>query len=314
MAVNSLNLLTVLRPWRSAGISHLLADGHADCAPDDAVQDDTIVNALPAQADFAQSAPPPPVPAYPARSRATAGTEGHDTPPAQNHSQDTTAPRSTGRPDSGLPHPAPKARAAVAPSAAAPVFSPAPSPDMWPEPWRQLLLKAKPAPLLWSYAELAVDLLEPTGESRARSGILRALINDLNLPKGTSTFWPLLAPSGIAPGLDAGLSGLTAPVRAASPAHATVAASGHCADMPFLCSPFFTAGLTMLAPRIIVVFGARSASSLPAPGFFTQEIVSGRAVVYLPSFTHLAESQSAQNRAAVFLRSMVMQFSILIHT
>lgn len=265
MAVNSLNLLATLRPWRSAGIGHLLAS--EDAVPLGEDRTEQFIPAPFAEYSPAADAPAPslsPPPSAPPRVARSAGQASPSSPP-KLHSQ------------SGTPQPASKAAIGqrVLP------------PKDWPEPWRQLIQKVRPAPLLWSYAELAGDLLAPVEDSKARSSLLRALINDLLLPKGTSTFWPLCATPEDAP--EAELSG----------------------KAPFLCSPFFSAGLALLNPKIIIIFGAEGGDSMPAPAPYTQGIVSGRAFVYLPPLAALSALPAQQHRAAAFLRSMVNQYSLL---
>ena len=57
----------------------------------------------------------------------------------------------------------------------------------WPALWQQAFAKAKPAPILWSYATLGEDL---GGKANpARGTCLRGIIGSLQLPKGTSSFW-----------------------------------------------------------------------------------------------------------------------------
>ena len=406
MAVNPLNLLTALRPWRSAGVSHFLADGPVDArreggAPDapepnapeqdgpkqdapgrdtrgrdaygrDAYGPDAFGSGASGPNIPAPNTPSPNVPgphvSGPAQSAPEASEQGplgreraearfdqsgpgrggaavHDSAPAQapaqsdrrNSPASTAAARVATHPDARHSHAAParqnRGTAARSSSAHGGAHSAAPvSSDAWPAPWRELLNKVSPAPLLWAYAELARDLLAPTDESRVRSTLLRSLISELNLPKGTSTFWPLLADSAepaeyAKPGAgDAAALNCDAPVGASAEGPGTSGflvasgipvahgSAGYCADMPFRCSPFFVSGLSVLTPKIVVLFGAEGAGASPAPAFFTQGIVGGRAFVYLPPLADLAGTGSAQNRACVFLRSMLMQFPILTHS
>lgn len=158
-------------------------------------------------------------------------------------------------------------------------------PETWPELWQRLFQKASPAPLLWSYRELASDLLHPDQSSSARSAVLRALIKALALPAGTSTFWPLQ--------LDA----------------SELPPSEQAQGLPFCCSNFFLSGLSRLQPKIVIIFGDQESDSGPPP--YTSDILGGRAYVYLPPLAQFSQSQEAMGKAVNVLRSMVMQFSIL---
>ena len=71
------------------------------------------------------------------------------------------------------------------------VLDPARAND-WPAPWDVYWSKAKPAPLVFTYAELGEDLGENPSPDRRR--LLGALIGKLAWPKGTITFWPTRTP------------------------------------------------------------------------------------------------------------------------
>jgi len=61
-----------------------------------------------------------------------------------------------------------------------------------PPPWQRMLERIKPAPVIWTYAELGRDMLEQ-GHA-ARSNLLRRMLSELKLPLGSNTFLPLTLP------------------------------------------------------------------------------------------------------------------------
>lgn len=160
-----------------------------------------------------------------------------------------------------------------------------------PEEWRRLLARTQAAPLLWTYAELGSDLSSQSNDegSRMRSQTLRNLIGSLNLPKGSSCFWPITLRTDWAEILGQGQQ-----------------ASDTC---------FFRFGLTQIAPKSVVLFGHHSVAlsglvlALRLP--FTQQIVQGKLIVLLPSFADLQHSEPAQTKAAAYLRSAFSSFTTL---
>ena len=157
-----------LRPWRAAGLSHILLD-----VP--------VASLGPPVGAESMDAPLPP-PAKAARKEAAdalwaAPAPGAAAPGATSaaeaiHTASPLPARETGR-----------IRERDLPSA---------SPEDWPEPWRTAFTKARRAPLVWSYHELGLDLAG-TG-SPDRGNFFRKLIAELGLPGGTSTFWPTAVP------------------------------------------------------------------------------------------------------------------------
>ena len=272
MAVNPLSLLASLRPWRSAGITHLLA-GHDSSSLSAGAQAPDIASDISPDDPGAPDAPCPDN----LSSGATAGG-----PPLAGP-REAFAVSEAPRKEPLVAFPAGRADRSTN-TLANGIPSCEASAEPWPDPWPQLLQKTRPAPLLWTYAELATDLLAPDTASTARSAVLRVLIRELGLPKGSSAFWPLFA-SGDA---------------TKEPAGATV---------PFCCSCYFLAGLVRLTPKVVVVFGARAAGDAPAAAPYTQGIVGGRAFVYLPSLSDLDDG-AAQRRSGAFLRSILTQFPL----
>lgn len=151
--------------------------------------------------------------------------------------------------------------------------------DTWPEAWQALFARTKPAPVLWTYPELGLDL---SGQgSKLRSAHLRELIGQLQLPRGSSTFWPLCL---------------------AAEENATKTE----ADI-------FKGGLILLQPKVVVLIGPRSMPladlniDLHMP--FTQQIFQGMLFVLLPEFAAILESASLADKASVFLRSALARIS-----
>jgi len=157
-------------------------------------------------------------------------------------------------------------------------------PDDWPESWQALFARTKPAPILWAYPELGLDL---GGQGCAqRSACLRELIGKLQLPRGSSTFWPLC--------LDAEESGASAQAQTAA--------------------GIFKGGLFLLEPKVVVFIGPRSVVladlglDLHTP--FTQQITRGMLFVLLPEFSAMLENASLADKACVFLRSALAKISV----
>ena len=160
-----------------------------------------------------------------------------------------------------------------------------------PDPWLRLLQRTSPAPLLWTYAELGGDLQTPgqTPGSKERSEFLRALIGRLSLPKGSSAFWPIT----LAEEWDDCLA----------------------AGKPAPDAVHFRQGMTQLAPKALVIFGAHSCQlsgiglNLSVP--FTQSLSHGRLYLLLPAFDELVHSDALKERAAAYLRSACTNFPAL---
>ena len=280
MAVNPLSLAESLRPWRTAGITHFLRDvlGEADGAavyaerPESAASDMRLADAwMPgsgAQRDTAgrgsgtaRGPSERPAPVSGESGAAAAGGEsrglldsGHDS--GRNY-----------RPEAQSPPPG-KARR----SPAGPV-----DPGVWPESWQELLARTRSAPILWSYPELGLDLSgQGSGE---RSACLREIIGKLQLPKGTSTFWPMPAPGAGESGVYEGIAQIS----------------------------LFAEGVRLLEPSVVVLLGVRSVElsgldlALRTP--FTQEILRGMLFVLLPDFSALLGNGSLPDKSCVFLRT-----------
>jgi len=114
-------------------------------------------------------------------------------------------------------------QARTAAFAGSPPPAPVPAePAAWPSPWPRIFAKAPPRPrLVITYLELGLDL---TGQADARRGNLwRKLLADLGLAgQNAVAFWPVALPDSAEPSRD---------------------------------MDFFLAGLNLLAPEWLAVFG-----------------------------------------------------------
>ena len=244
----------MLRPWYAAGVLHLWPDpdapdlepeiaallqsgpqasSSADAAAAPSFAAPNLAGAAPASSGFAGSPQASSAPSARPTGVPPAG-EGRSTPSR------TTAARPA---DARASRPAPSAAAAKKPL---PALTPA----------RQALVdRTSPAPVLWTYPELGVDL-GGKGDPE-RSARLRGLIGALRLPKGTSCFWPLQLPE----------------------------------ESPEEAPGQFLAGLGRLRPRAVILLGDKSVPMCGAPITlttpFTQVIHAGRLFLLLPGMTQL---------------------------
>jgi hypothetical protein len=269
-----------LRPWRMAGISHFLAD------PDSPF----LLSARETAGDRPSPASVP--------GRSSAFTPGRS----------SIAGR---KPFGAAAQPAPAASLTVAPPfpASGPQQreksseSDRPAPLIpWPPLWQFVLDRTRPAPLVWTYAELGTDLTSQG--SRERSELLRSLINQLQLPKGSSAFWPVWLPSGTS---DVDLS-VPSEGRSATASVGNAEPDASPLDLfPLNGSHrFFQQGLRFLQARLVIFFGQRAfdlaALSAPLSMPFTQRIHGGILFVLLPDFAQLFASASQVDATRVFLR------------
>ncbi len=299
-----------LRPWRLAGVTHLLAEGGAPAAEEPArgraFRDDSLTEGSAAGLERAglsdasgDSAP---------RGEASGAFESHYKAPGASLPGRDAAPRpassaqtthgaeaeaaSTGRGTA----PRPEAIAQTAPRQA--TATPPADPLRWPEPWRSAFARTVPAPLLWTYPDLWSDL-SGKGDPR-RSSCLRAMIGGLGLPRGSSVFWPLCVE---------GQGGQeNQPVPQAPP---TEQREG---ELPEDRS-YFQAGLRLLAPKALILFGLasveRAALALPLRLPFTQHVADGRLHILLPEFAVFLDEAPLTERACSYLRSALAAFPIL---
>lgn len=153
-------------------------------------------------------------------------------------------------------------------------------PEEWPTRWRVVLPKRKGSLLLWSYAELGFDL--GGNISSERSSCLKEIIKHLNMPAGTSVFWPV----GVSDDTQSDISSLQA-----DPA-------------------IFQAGIEYLNPKAIILLGDNAFKMggfvLKAPAQpYSQHIVKGRMIICLPPFSQILQSRQNLDRAKAFMRTVV---------
>lgn len=176
--------------------------------------------------------------------------------------------------------------AAAAPGGAVPAFVssgdfPFP-PSEWPEPWRGWFAQTSSAPVLWTYHELGADLTG-IGRSRERSDFFRNLLAELGLPKGSSVFWPSAMP-----------------VSAEDPS-------------PVPHAPLFIAGLRLLMPRVVVVFGDAALEDMGFHGVvgqFGQVMVEGKLLVRLPGIEELLRGDAQRSSAVSLLRALFVGINL----
>lgn len=259
----------MLRPWRIAGITHFLGDVLGEYAE--------LADSAELAAPRTEEAPPLPSSCPPAQSRHASAapspapaTQPQQAPPAA--AQASNAPAHGARPPIPRPGEAQKPASAAAQAIQAAEYVSHPRP--WEEPWESLAGRFTPAPLLWTYSALGQDLLGDGDKSR--SACLRDIIGRLQLPKGSSTFWPLLVPNAPEPVKQPGTS-------------------------------YFREGLALLRPQAVVMIGADAPESSGLPIAlrtpFTQEIFQGRFYLLLPDFDILRSRQDMLDKACIFLRT-----------
>lgn len=157
---------------------------------------------------------------------------------------------------------------------------PVPADRPLPEAWAAVLRKVKPAPVVWTYAELGEDLLVQGSPERGKA--LRELIGSLALKGGTSTFLPARVPGGAADGSEA------------------------------WC---FQALLQRLGGRILVALGPEALALGPYASLglepFREKIVQGRMIFCLPAFSEILASPDRFEATRVFLRGAFSKINIL---
>lgn len=293
MAINPLSLAELLRPWRTAGITAILAEPRPEepLPADDQDQGghaasehifETVVDGSEYKAEADEKA---------SLSRAAGGDDLlGDIPTSASDSSPSlpVGPQNAVSRQSSL-----SGKTARGAEGQGQKGTKGATPLEWPEAWQVLLARTSPAPIVWTYAELGEDL-SGNGD-KDRSTYLRRLISSLQLPKGSSAFWPVRLAPFI--GEDAEAS------REAN--NATRSADE---------SEFFQAGLQRLSPRVVIMLGAPamelSGLNLPTSIPFTQQIHKGILYVLLPDFASLLGKGALQERAGVFLRAALSGLSL----
>jgi hypothetical protein len=146
--------------------------------------------------------------------------------------------------------------------------------DTLPEPWKKILARLAPAPLIWTYVELGWDLLVE-GDARRRE-LLRKLILGLRLRQGSSAFLPLKVPG-------------------ASPEEA----AGE--------KDVFSWFLERLGGKIVILLGKDTLEQSPYAGlgltYFRETLIRGRIILSLPGLNELSEDEAKLEATLAYLSS-----------
>lgn len=268
MALNPLSLAEMLRPWHAAGVTHLLV-----------TQEDLPDDAQTRQFDTLPSAETVPDHAHNFSDTIVTGSNRRN---VEGQPQVRSIPPSSQ--PSSLPQPAMPPKTPESPLV--PVSE-------WPEAWSALFARTRRSPLIWSYPELGDDLAGRG--SKERSQYLRSLIGSLNLPKGSSAFWPLSLSSSYAQ-LNPDDSLNTSDdysSKSASPSTGL----------------YFRSGLQLLKPRAVLFFGLSclelSGLTIPLQSSYTQALSQGVLYILLPDFEDLLQKQDSLETSRTFLRAML---------
>lgn len=164
------------------------------------------------------------------------------------------------------------------------------NPAQWPPLWRSFFAKVRPAPIVWTYHELGLDLAG--GGKTERGTLFRKLIADLRLPKGTSAFWPTASPA------------VPLDHAAAVPEDGGLEANG----------PLFWTGIALLKPKVVVVFGAKALldMGLEVETFplFQQRISEGKLLVHLPDMSLLLADETRLAPTLSLLRAVLQSCTV----
>ena len=258
MAVTPVSLGPSLRAWAQAGVTHILCDGLASDAERASMSRQGVMHTSPASPHSRE------------QEKKTDAGQARDRNGARSQSLDKPG--------------------VVSEKTSAPAFSPCTSvPDdraTWPEPWRGLIAKASPAPILWTYFELGTDLAG-IERSADRSAFFRNLLSELRLPRGSSAFWPCAMPEE-----EAGAG--------------RVQLAGN--------PPLFAAGVAHLSPRAVVVFGERALAAIGLTGqakYFRQIMVDGKLLLLLPEIEELLLNAGQRASSVSLLRAVFGSLALI---
>ncbi len=281
MAPATVTLCESLRPWRNAGLEFVF-DEHGLFA---AAQAEAAQESVPQQGHAQQYAQPqfhpqaqPQAQQQPQhQAQRSHAQPSHATAYAERQRAARTAPAASGAKGAGGQQTAAPQR----PSAAAGLaVHPTPQPpEEWPARWQAIWAKVRqPSPVVWTYWSLGDDL---SGRANAERGaLLRQIIGSLQLPAGSSSFWPVALPEEAQ---DAGSELIAAP-------------------------EIFLAGLRRVRPRYCITFGSKALKTFAPdarlmPYTFTQFL--GHRLIALPDIDNLLTSQGTVPAVIAFLRTAV---------
>ena len=279
LALNPLTLAEMLRPWRNAGVFYLLPTGNSaggDCQ--ECEEHSVLEQATPSQ------------PLGHAQTQAKVSSE-MPTFSAEVASSIVANNAQQVAKQAGLSSVITSASSSAAPATSRPasVASKLSSantsqPNAWPEAWQAAYAKAQASfkahaltpQILWNYADLVYDLY--LQGDKQRSDLLRSLIKHLDLPRGSSVFWP----SSI---LDSNLQ-------------------------KQVDSQIFYSGIAALNPKAILLLGASALEEAQLPlnlgHSYTNQIYQGRMYILLPEWQALLQASQFQ-MACTFLRTTAQQ-------
>lgn len=278
MAINVINIAESLRPWKNCGITHFLGEytvkedneAKRELLPDLLYEDES---AQTEQTAFSQRT---------SGNRKSNNQPVSSSPLSRNYSSTSSlnrTPNGTKEPESNGAH-----QVCL-------------SQEQWPAIWQSMFAKTRPASILWTYAELGQDLLG--SGSKARSLCLRDIIGKLQLPKGTSTFWPpTLNINENEPGFE----------HDPTP----------CKMYNSLEAHIFKQGLQELRPKVVVILGARTMElaelqlSLKMP--YTNEVRQGIMFVLLPDISTLLTNPGLVDKACVFLKNALHSIRVIFQS
>ncbi|SIN86837.1 hypothetical protein [Halodesulfovibrio marinisediminis] len=270
MAASTVVLSEQIRPWHNAGLRFLFDE------------DGSIAQAM-ADAQAVASAQPSAPVVEPASSTVAPGQSQAQQQYQQSVQQQTSqqpVQQVTQRPQASQQRPVPQGqRQAAVPPRVMPSLVIHPTnkpPEEWPQQWQAYWSKVHvPSPVVWTYWSLGDDLSGHADPKRRE--VLKKLIASLNLPRGTSSFWP-------------------------------VAASGESAGDLTAAPEIFLAGLRRLRPRYSVVFGSKALKSFMPdsklrPYLFTQFL--GHRLIALPDVDYLVKSPNMLAPVIAYLRTAI---------
>lgn len=282
-----------LRPWRNAGLeflldehgvfaqasAHAVAQNETPAAPANATQNTAAgAHGNPQASRFTRQSPAP----QQVASQTPPAAQGHSQAFAARQQAERHQPHAPAAPAAGTPSGNVRPRVANGLT----VHPTALPPEEWPAPWQTIWNKAKvPSAVVWTYWSLGDDL---SGRANAERGaLLRKIIGSLQLPAGSSAFWPVALPQTVA-----------------TPDGIPASELGELTAAPEI----FLAGLRRLRPRYCITFGSKALKTFApdaglAPYTFTQFL--GHRLIALPDIDILLKNQGTVPAIIAFLKTAV---------
>lgn len=273
MAASTVVISEQIRPWHNAGLRFLFDE---DGSLAEAMADAQVSANVPAQEVSSPSVASVPRQGQTFAQQNKSHSPKQTIPQPQQHSQQSNVQQVA--PSSSRQRQPQQPAAAIPPrSAPSLVIHPTTKqPEEWPKQWQMYWSKVTiPSPVVWTYWSLGDDLSGHSDPQRRE--VLKKLIGSLNLPRGTSSFWP-------------------------------VSASGQNANELEAAPEIFLAGLRRLRPRYSVVFGSKALKSFMPdstlrPYLFTQFL--GHRLIALPDVDYLVKSPNMLAPVIAYLRTAI---------